>query len=59
VRRASSAAYGDEEFLYVIRNAPHNDEGIRLLEWPEGEFDAELFGRRTANAALLLMAWNV
>jgi len=47
--------YGEMLKALASRAGKRRDE---FLEWAGRDFDAELFDRRAANAALLRMAWN-
>ena len=40
------------QFLDAIHKQPLSEEGRQALEWVGGSFDAELFDRRAANAAV-------
>lgn len=51
------ATSGYEDFLIEI-NDPSSEQGRDYLQWVDGPFDPELFDRRSANNALLRMAWN-
>jgi hypothetical protein len=49
---------GYQRFLDTIREQPRSKEARDLKRWAGHDFDAELFDRRAANAALLRMASN-
>lgn len=49
---------GYDEFVNTLKEDPASQEAMDYLRWVGGSFDAELFDRRMANAALLRMAWN-
>jgi hypothetical protein len=51
-------SHGYHDFLESLLTAPHSDEAKELLQWAGGCFDAELFDRRAANAAIQRMLWN-
>jgi hypothetical protein len=46
------------KFLDTIERRPRSHEAHEMLDWAGGDFDANLFDRRAANAALLRMASN-
>lgn len=46
------------EFLDTIENRPRSQEAREMLDWAGGDFDANVFDKRAANAALLRMAAN-
>lgn len=46
------------EFLDTIQRRPRSQEAREMLNWAGGDFDANAFDKRAANAALLRMAWN-
>ena len=50
--------FGYQEFLDSLREQPESEEDNDYRRWAGPDFDAELFDRRAANAALLRMAWN-
>lgn len=49
--------YGYEHFLQAIKN-PQSEDDENYVRWIGGDFDPELFDRRSADIALLRMAWN-
>jgi hypothetical protein len=50
--------HGYQRFLETLREQPESKEAHDLRRWTGRDFDAELFDRRVANAALLRMASN-
>lgn len=46
------------EFLDTNERRPRSQEAREMLDWAGGAFDAKLFDKRAANAALLRMALN-
>ena len=46
------------EFLDTIGRRPRSQEAREMLDWAGGDFDANAFDKRAANAALLRMASN-
>jgi hypothetical protein len=50
--------YGYRKFLEAIKRRLRTPEGRELLDWAGGKFDANVFDKRAANAALLRMASN-
>jgi hypothetical protein len=50
--------HGYGEMLRVLADALRSDQAQEYRTWAGEDFDAELFDRRAANAALLRMAWN-
>jgi len=54
----NGGTHGYTEMLRVLSHEPNSDEAQELRTWAGDDFDAELFGRRAANATLLRMAWN-
>lgn len=46
------------EFLDTIEQRPRSPEAREMLDWAGGAFDANMFDKRAANAALLRMAVN-
>jgi hypothetical protein len=46
------------EFLDTIERGPQSQEAREMLDWAGGDFDANLFDKRAANAALLRTAAN-
>jgi len=50
--------HGYQRFLETLREHPKSEEARDLRLWAGRDFDAELFDRRAANAALLRMASN-
>lgn len=50
--------YGYHEFLATLRRRPNSEEAQHYRLWAGKDFDAELFDRHAANAALLRMASN-
>ena len=51
-------ATGYYNFLETVLSKPHSEEGMRLLNWADGEFNPEMFDRLAANAAIQRMLWN-
>jgi len=51
-------ATGYHEFLEKLLTAPDSAEARALRLWAGGEFDAERFDRRAANAAIQRLLWN-
>lgn len=51
-------ATGYHNFLETVLSKPHSEEGMRLLNWADGEFNPEMFDRLAANAAIQRMLWN-
>jgi len=49
---------GYQDFVEKLLSAPESSESRALLLWAGGEFDAEKFDRRAANAAIQRMVWN-
>lgn len=47
-----------QETLECIARDPTGHEAREFLQWAGSDFDAQLFDRRAANAALLRLAWN-
>jgi hypothetical protein len=47
-----------QDILDTLHKRPRSEEAKDYLRWAGEDFDAELFDRRAANAALLRMAWN-
>lgn len=47
-----------QAFLDQCRAQPNSEEVRSFLEWAGEDFDADGYDRRSANAALLRMAWN-
>jgi hypothetical protein len=50
--------HGYQEMLRVLTDQPRSERAQEYRTWAGEDFDAELFDRRAANAALLRMAWN-
>jgi hypothetical protein len=50
--------FGYQQFLDTLAEHPENEEANDCRRWAGNDFNAELFDRRAANAALLRMAWN-
>ncbi len=50
--------HGYGEFLEALARNPHDKEVIGFLRWAGEDFDPRVFERRSANAALMRMAWN-
>ena len=50
--------HGYQRFLETLREQPESEEARDLRRWAGRDFDAEVFDRRAANAALLRMASN-
>jgi hypothetical protein len=46
------------EFLDTIERRSRSQEAREMLDWAGGDFDADVFDKRAANAALLRMAVN-
>ena len=54
----SGGSPGYQQFLDQLAADPH-DEAVRsFLEWAGEDFNPDVYDRRSANAALLRMAWN-
>jgi hypothetical protein len=51
-------ATGYHDFLEKLLAAPESGEAQALRLWAGGEFDAERFDRRAANAAIQRLLWN-
>ena len=54
----SGGAPGYQEFLDQLAADPHDAEVRTFLEWAGEDFNPDVYDRRSANAALLRMAWN-
>jgi hypothetical protein len=50
--------HGYHDFLETLLTQPHSDTAQELLLWVGGEFNAELFDRRAANATIQRLIWN-
>ena len=50
--------FGYQQFLDTLAEDPDSEEANDYRRWAGNDFNAELFDRRAANAALLRMAWN-
>ena len=46
------------DFLDTIERRPRSQEAREMLDWAGGDFDANVFDKRAANATLLRMARN-
>jgi hypothetical protein len=49
---------GYQDFLETLLTEPNSEEAAHLLNWLGGDFDAEWFDQRLANAAILRMMYN-
>jgi hypothetical protein len=54
----SGGSPGYQQFLDQLAADPHDEDVRSFFEWTGEDFNPDVYDRRSANAALLRMAWN-